>query len=169
MVNRNSDNPIARLSPGLLLLIGLVLTASIMLAIKFMVRDEEPPAPAPAAGADKLFNQGGEQLTPPGYNPAARSETTSGDSLDIFSKTNKGYDEEDSSAAVSAAAPDKAAAAAPAKAAAAQKPRAAGTVIPKLAPKEFGTASQPKSVRQGAGMPDIQSLLKDAQKKTGGR
>lgn len=159
-----------------LLLFGTVsLTALAAIGIKLFVRgDSEEAQPRQAAPA--IF-----QEKPPSA-PAMRTVSEvpgGGDSLDMFSKTNKGYygeDEEEKQAPAASTAPAKAAAPAPARAKPAAKPETARQVIPRIqGVKSFGApASRAGSIaptRPGGSIPDmnsiIQSATKDAAQKAG--
>ena len=172
MINSNSDSIFSKLSPGLLLFMGLVFTAAIVLGLKYIVKDDEPATSAPAADrGDKLFKDGGGKPGAPAYTSGYSSQTTSEDSLDIFTRANTGYFQEDSSppAGGKGTAPvsDKPAAANTTQAPAAKKVRAAGAaVIPRLTPKTFGAASSPAAPK-GAATPDISEIIKQAQKSAG--
>ncbi len=170
MINRNSGSILPKLSPGLLLFIGLVFTAAIVLGLRYIAKDDEPATAAPAADrGDKLFKDGGEKPGAPAYTPGYRSETTSGDSLDIFTRANTGYFQEDASSPEGGrdTAQNKPAAALTVQAPAAKKVRAAGAaVIPRLTPKTFGAASSPAAPK-GAAAPDISEMIKQAQKRAG--
>jgi len=156
-------------SPGILVFLGVVLTAAIILGIKFLIGgDAGSPAPQPSGQADifKEEKNGGA----PGLNPAARSETASGDSLDIFAKTNAGYAADESSP-TAAAEPARPAAqkrtAAPDKKQAAKNIKKArpGTVIPRLqGGRAFGAAAPADG---GAGTPDIAEMMRQAKQKQG--
>ena len=171
MVNSNSNGAFPKLSPGLMLFAGLVLTVLLILGIKYFISDDEPVTAAPAAvKEDKLFND--EAQKGPGYNPAYRPENTGGDSLEIFTKTNTGYSKEVSSAAARGGAEadqeKTVKAAKPARKAAAKRGAAPATVIPRMqAPKSFGSSSGSQTPTSGAVMPDISALMKQAQQKTG--
>jgi len=161
-----------------LLLFGTVsLTALAAIGIKLFVRgDAEEAQPQQAAPA--IF----QEKPPSAPAPAMRTVSEvpgGGDSLDMFSKTNKGYygeDEGEKQAPAASTAPAKAAAPAQAKAKAAPKKEAAQQVIPRLqGVKSFGApASRAGSIaptRPGGSIPDmnsiIQSATKEAAKKSG--
>ena len=168
MVNSNSNSGFPKLSPGLMIFAGLVLTAILILGIKYFISDDEQ-APA-AIKEDKLFKDETEKA--PGFNPAYRPETTSGDSLEIFTKTNTGYSKEESSATArgdAEADQEKTVKAAkPGRKTAAKRGAAPATVIPKMqTPKAFGSSSGSQTPASGAVMPDISALMKQAQQKTG--
>lgn len=149
-----------------------MLTLALVLGIKFFVSDDTAEVSQPAAERQQLFKGSEAGETPPGLNPAARSETGSGGGLDMFSKTNAGYygPEESTAAATgqNAAVPEvvKSTSAA-ARRAAAVKPK--GTVIPRLKPSSLGTISPGNVSPTGAGqsMPDISGMLKQAQEQAG--
>lgn len=168
MADRNSNNAIPKLSPALMLVTGIVLTAILVLGIKYYISDDEQAPAAPAAvKEDKIFKDETEKA--PGYNPAYRPEAASGDSLGIFTKTNTGYAKEESSAPARGGATGrdiKTKGVKPGHKAA--KKAGAATVIPRMqAPKAFGSSSPSQTAPNGAGMPDISALMKQAQQKTG--
>ena len=157
-------------SPAVLLLLGAVLTAAIILGIKFLVGEDSAGSQPQSSGQGEIFKINKGTGGAAGYSPAARSESTSGDSLDIFKKTNTGYSAEDSSSTAetrqAVPEPEKK----PAEAAAKTKqrvkePRKASqrTAIPRMQkPKAFGTAApdKPKTPEGGAAAPDLSDILK---------
>jgi len=160
-------------SPALLLILGVILTAAIILGIKFMTGDDTGSSLPPSSGQDAIFKHeaGGGAA---GLLPAARSESTSGGSLDIFQKANEGYAEDESSAAAitqpaGQGTVKETPAAAPVKKQASKKLKQR-TVIPRIqGVKAFGTAAPAKQgmPKGGAGMPDMSEILKQAQQSQG--
>lgn len=156
-------------TPALLLAIGAVLTAAIIFGIKFLVGGDAGESLPPNPAQEAIFKDESPAAAA-GFLPAARSEATSGGSLDIFTKANEGYSEEDSSPTVEAA---KAAPAVPAAAPAAAKKKTArdakktkqGTVIPRIKGfKPFGASAPAKQgTPGGAAMPDMSEMMKQAQ------
>ncbi len=158
-------------SPAVLLLLGAVLTAAIILGIKFLVGEDSAGSPPQSSGQGEIFKINKATGGAAGYNPAARSESTSGDSLDIFKKTNTGYaaDESSSTAETPLAVPEPVKKPA-AEAAAKTKQRAKEpqknrqrTAIPRMQkPKAFGTAAPDKreTPKGGAAAPDLSDILK---------
>lgn len=160
-------------SPALLLILGAILTAAIILGIKFLTGEDSNSSLPPAPGQEAIFKQAeGGGAAPAGLMPAARSESTSGGSLDIFQKANEGYSEEDSSstAATQPAGQEtvkKTPAATPAKKQASKKLKQR-PAIPRLqGVKAFGTAAPAKQgmPKGGPGIPDMAEILKQAQEK----
>lgn len=162
----------ARKGQGRVMMVaGLALaTAALVIGMKYFMSDDSAAVPQQPAAQQQLFKDQAPGEPPPGLAPAARSESSSGGALDMFSKTNAGYYGEDTSTPVAGAPADstpevrRSTHTAVKKSAAKQQPK--GTVIPRMqAPKAFGTAS-PTSVAPhsaGQGMPDISNMLKQAQ------
>ncbi len=158
--------------PLLLLILGLLLTAAIVFGIKYLVGEDAGVSSAGPAGQKTIFDEKGPG-TVPGYNPAARSEITSGNSLELFKEANAGYaGEGSSSAAAAVTAPPEAAKTAAAPAAAkspavkSAKRTARKTVIPRMHEvKAFGTAApaRQQTPAGNATMPDISEIMKQAQ------
>lgn len=166
-----------------LLLLALIgLTVLVVAGIKLFVRgDSEDSQPQQAAPA--IFNQ---EAAPRQAAPVMRTVSEvpgGGDSIEMFSKTNKGYYGEDEEGKPAAAA-STAAAKAPAPAAAravTKAPAAKKTdqqVIPRIQPVQAFGASAPKAgsiapTMPGGSMPDMSSLIqnvtKEAAKKSGAR
>ena len=171
MVNSNSNSAFLKLTPGLMIFAGLVLTVMLILGIKYFISDEEPSPVAPAAvKEDKLFKD--EAGKGPGFNPAYRSETSTGDSLEIFAKTNTGYAKEESSSPArgeaGTAGDTEAKSLKTARNAPVKRTGATATVIPRMqAPKAFGSSSGSQTPPSGIVIPDISALMKQSQKKTG--
>jgi hypothetical protein len=154
-------------SPAVLLLLGAVLTIAIILGIKFLVVDESNISQPPSSGQADIFKGEESGVKDPNYNPAARSEITSGDSLDMFTKANEGYAaDESSSTAVEEGANKTTAVTGKKQAPRELKKVQQGTAIPRLqGVKTFGTsAPAPKG---GSGMPDMAEMMKQAQQKQG--
>ncbi len=156
------------MSPAALLVIGGILTAAMILGIRYLVR-EDSGVPAAKTQQDSLFKAEDGGKPDAGHEPEYRSGITSGNSLEIFEKTNYNYSAEESSGTPGAARP--AAEVKPQKPAAsrtaAQKdkgPAKPGAAIPRMRePKDFGTAAPDKQSSPGQVMPDIKSLLKQVQ------
>lgn len=165
MSSYNQRKKPAALTPTALIILGAILTIGIIAGIKFMVGgDANESLPRPA-GQEVIFKD--ERPSPSGL-PGSRSEAPGGNSLEMFTKANEGYSEEDSTpaAATQPAAPGtaiKAAVAATEKMRASkgrEKPRQS-TAIPRLqGVKPFGTAAPDKS--KGGTMPDRSELMKQA-------
>lgn len=161
-------------SPAILLILGAILTAAIILGIKFLTGEDSNSSLPPSSGQEAIFKQAEGGGTAAGLLPAARSESTSGGSLDMFQKANEGYSEEGSSAAAvtqpaAQTAVKKAPAAVPVKKQASKKLKQR-SVIPRMqGVKAFGTAAPNKQgmPKGGAGMPDMSEILKQAQEKQG--
>ena len=159
-------------SPAILLLLGALLTAAILLGIKFLITEDSNGSLPQAAGQGDIFKQ--EQGAGAGLLPAARSENTSGGSLDMFQKANEGYAEDGSSTAAvtqpaGQGAVKKTPAAVPVKKQASKKLQQR-SVIPRIqGVKAFGTAAPNKQgmPKGGAGIPDMSEILKQAQQKQG--
>lgn len=158
-------------SPALMLLLGAILTAAIILGIKFLISGDSNDAQPQTSGQSDIFKDDSGSVRAPGYDPETRSERTSGDSLDMFQKANVGYAADESSATAeaepAAKEPAKATpAAAPLKQAAKEtkKPRQR-TVIPRIQGiKSFGPAASDSQAtpKGGAGMPDMAEIMKQA-------
>ncbi len=120
-------------------LIIVVVAATIVLipGIKYYIGpDNNSASHQPAAEPQQLFKNTSGGGTAPGYNPAARSETSSGGGLAMFAKTNLGYSRGGMSPEAEKPGARKSTAAARKKAG---KKEAEGTVIPRLQPaKSFG-------------------------------
>lgn len=156
---------------GLLLACLAALTLALVLGIKFFMSDDTPEVSGQPAAKQELFNEPAAGGTPPGLNPAARSENGSGGGLDMFSKTNAGYYGEEASTAAAAAqkpaGPEVRKSTASAAGKTAAKPK--GTVIPRMKPSTLGAVS-PNNVSPhgaGQGMPDISGMLKQAREQAG--
>lgn len=136
MNSYNQRKPRTALTPTALLILGAILTVGIIMGIKFLVGGDANESLPPSAGQENIFKD--ERAAPSGL-PGSRSEAPGGDSLEMFTKANEGYSEEDSTP-VAAAKP----AAAPAVKKSASKDlkkTRQGTVIPRLqGVKPFGTA-----------------------------
>ena len=165
MSSYNQRKPPTALTPAALLILGAILTIGIIMGIKFLVGGDANESLPPSAGQETIFKD--ERAAPSGL-PGSRSEATSGDSLEMFTKANEGYSKEDSTPTAEAqpAAPGtakKPAAAAASKNSAPKdlkKPRQT-TVIPRLqGVKPFGTAAPDKN--KGGTMPDMSELMKQA-------
>lgn len=172
MVDDNSDGFFSEVSTGQLIIAGLVITALLILGIKFITMEDETSSVAPAAvNEGKIFQEKAWSPPPPGYNPASRPAAAGGDSLEIFSRTNPVYADQGTSQPASGAAPaavaQQAGAAKRARGAAAKKRPV--TVIPKMqAAKTFGTPIN-QGAPSGAVMPDISNLLNQMQKPPGSK
>jgi len=154
---------------------ALILTAAIIAGIKFFIGSDGQDLGSADKAATGFKFQDKSGLSQ-GYNPIARSETGTGGSLEMFAKTNAGYSREDSSSTESGAAAaegPKVKKPAESKKGVKTKPAAASrkhTVIPKMqAMKAFGTAAGASNANapQGAAMPDISNLIKQARQKQG--
>ncbi|HAH32580.1 MAG TPA: hypothetical protein DCL44_09745 [Elusimicrobia bacterium] len=159
-----------------IMVMGLILTAAAIAGIKFFIGSGgQDSGFSNSAAPDFKFQNKRNQ--PQGYTPLTRSETASGNSLEIFAKTNAGYSKEDSfsieQSTVAAEIPKKIKPAPSKKAAKIKRPAAARkrTAIPKMqAMKPFGTAAgigSNTAAPQGTEMPDIANILKQAQQKAG--
>jgi hypothetical protein len=164
------------LSPKVLLILGVILTIAIIIGIKLLVMEDAGDSAPQPYGQDSVFKEEKAGGVLPGSVPAARSEMTSGDSLEIFEKANVGYssDGASSTAAAKQAQPETAkippAPAPGKKKAAASKKLKQRTTIPRLqGAKPFGTDAPDKTGTQksGAGMPDMSGMLKQAQQNQG--
>ncbi|OGR68152.1 MAG: hypothetical protein A2081_02340 [Elusimicrobia bacterium GWC2_61_19] len=158
------------LSPAALLILGVVLTAAIILGIKFLMGNDSEGAP-PSAAKDAIFRDETDHTNAPGYNPAVLPENPGGDSLSMFKKTNAGYAADESSATdkEEQAGPKTAKKTAAVKKQAAKTPQKSRqrTVIPRMqGAKPFGSATPARQgLPGGAGMPDISDIMKQAQQK----
>lgn len=164
-LNNNQKKTPSTLTPAVMLILGAILTIGIIMGIKFLVGGDANESLPRSSGQEAIFKN--ERAAPSGL-PGSRSEATSGDSLEMFTKANEGYSAEDSTPTAEAplAAPGTAkrtAGAAVNKKGAAKdlkKPRQT-TVIPRLqGAKPFGTAAPDKS--KGGTMPDMSELMKQA-------
>jgi len=175
----NQKKPAAGLSPAVLILLGVVLTAAVMFGIKLlMVGDQNSPT-LKASEQGAIFNQETDAGRPAGQLPAARSESTSGNSLDMFQKANVGYAADESSSTAGTGqtaerpAPKTPPAAAPNKAAV---PKSSSknlqrTVIPRMrGVKAFGTAVPDKqgTPKGKAGLPDMADMMRQARQQADG-
>lgn len=161
MNSYNQRKPRTPLTPTALLILGAILTIGIIIGIKYMVGGDANESLPPAAVQENIFKD--ERSVPSGL-PGSRSEAPGGDSLEMFTKANEGYSEEDSTptAAAKPAAPGTAIKAAVKMRASKgpEKPRQT-TVIPRLqGVKPFGTAVPDKN--KGGTMPDMSELMKQA-------
>lgn len=159
-------------SPAVLLLLGAVLTIAIILGIKFLVVDESNISQPPSSGQADIFKGEESGAKASGYNPAARSEITSGDSLDMFTKANEGYAADESSSTAGEEAVNKTTEAVTGKkqAPGGLKKVQPGTVIPRLqGTKTFGTSAPANQAmpKGGSGTPDMSEMLRQAQQKQG--
>ena len=164
MSSYNQRKSPGALTPTALIILGAILTIGIIAGIKFMVGGDANESLPQPSGQEVIFKD--EKPAPYGL-PGSRSEATSGDSLEMFTKANEGYSEEDSTPTAEA----RPAAPGPAKKAAApaaEKKRAAKdlkktqprTVIPRLqGAKPFGTAESDKSK---GGTVDMSELMRQA-------
>lgn len=145
MNSYNQRKPRTALTPTALLILGAVLTVGIIMGIKFLVGGDANESLPPSAARENIFKD--ERAVAPGL-PGSRSEAPGGDSLELFTKANEGYSEEDSTP-TAAAKPAARGAAIKAAVAATSKMRAKDqgkprqtTVIPRLqGVKPFGTAA----------------------------
>lgn len=165
MNSYNQRKPRTALTPTALLILAAILTIGIIMGIKFMVGGDANESLPQSAVRENIFKD--ERSAPSGL-PGSRSEAPGGNSLEMFTKANEGYSEEDSTpvAAAKPAAPGtaiKAAVAATNKMKATKnpgKPRQT-TVIPRLqGVKPFGTAVPDKN--KGGTIPDMSGLMKQA-------
>lgn len=142
MNSYNQRKPRTALTPTALLILGAVLTVGIIMGIKFLVGGDANESLPPSAARENIFKD--ERAVAPGL-PGSRSEAPGGNSLEMFTKANEGYSEEDSTpvAVSKPAAPGSAikAAVKMRESKAPEKPRQT-TVIPRLqGVKPFGTAA----------------------------
>ncbi|MEW5907235.1 MAG: hypothetical protein AB1734_10735 [Elusimicrobiota bacterium] len=154
------------------------LTLLALAGIKFMMSGgEESSAPA-AAQREDIFSSSGEDAPPPELNPLARSENPGGGSLDMFSETNAGYyGEDEEKAEVPDASPAPAAKVAgptaPAAGKTAAKPKAGtnSTVVPRMKMVPFKSITPtnvaPSNAAGRQGMPDLSTIMKQAQEQSG--
>ncbi|MDO8806418.1 MAG: hypothetical protein Q7R35_18560 [Elusimicrobiota bacterium] len=159
-------------SPAILLLLCALLTAAIILGIKFLIKEDSDSLPQSSGQGDIFKSEKGAAAA--GRSLGPRSGNPGGDSLDMFKKANPVYEADGSSAT---------AAAEPAMLETVQKtpPAVTGkrrgskklqqrTAIPRMQGiKAFGTAAPAKQglPKGGAGMPDIAEMMKQAQQKQG--
>ena len=169
MLNTNGRKGQAR---GLLLAGVAALTVILLLAMRYFMSDNaaQPEEPVPSAG--QLFS--GQSEAKPESLRTSQTSVPSGGALDMFSKANAGlYGEEESTAAAvvpaaGAKAPEVRKSTAPAARKPAAKPKPQATVIPRLKPVSFGGVKPNAVSPGGAGqMPDISSMIKQAQEEAG--
>ena len=165
MSSYNQRKPPPALTPTALIILGAILTIGIIAGIKFMVGGDASESLPQSAVQEVIFKD--ERPAPSGL-PGSRSEATSGDSLEMFTKANEGYSEEDSTPTAEArpAAPGtakKTAVPAADKKSSTKdlKKTQPRTVIPRLqGVKPFGTAVPDKS--KGGTVPDMSELMRQA-------
>lgn len=179
MNSYNQKRSAAGLSPAVLLVLGVILTAAVMFGIKLLMAGDPNGSTLKASEQGAIFSQEAGAGRPAGQTPAARSESTSGNSLDMFQKANVGYAADESSATTgtgpagemtaqktpAAAAPDKVTASK-----SAQKTRQR-TIIPRMrGVKAFGTAAPGKqgAPKGGAELPDMADMMRQAQQQANG-
>lgn len=154
------------------------LTLLALAGIKFMMSGEEEAAAPAAAQREDIFSSSGEDAPPPELNPLARSENPGGGSLDMFSETNAGYygeDEEEAEAPEVSPAPAAKAAGstAPAAGKTAAKPKAGAnsTAVPRMKMVPFKSITPtnvaPSNAAGRQGMPDLSTIMKQAQEQAG--
>lgn len=154
------------------------LTLAVLAGIKFIMSDSSADMRPAAAEPQDIFSASEDDAPPPPeLTPLSRSENPGGGSLDMFSKTNAGYyREEESTATVTAQdAPEpKIAGTAPAavKKAAAAKPKAKTTAVPRMKMVPFKSITPtnvaPSNTGGQQGMPDLSTIMKQAQEQAGG-
>lgn len=161
MNSYNQRKPRTSLTPTALIILGAMLTIGIIMGIKYMVGGDANESLPPTAVQENIFKD--ERPAPSGL-PGSRSEAPGGDSLEMFTKANEGYSEENSTptaAAKPAAQGTAIKAAVKMRASKGRgKPRQT-TVIPRLqGVKPFGTAVPDKN--KGGTAPDMSELMKQA-------
>ena len=151
------------------------LTLALLAGIKFIMKDSDTgPAPV-AAEPQPIFGASADEAPPPELNPLSRPVNASGGGLDMFSKTNAGYyGEDEEEEAVPAAPAPKAKTPGPAGPAvkkAAAKPKAKTTTIPRMNVTPFKsitpTTISPSGAGGQQGMPDLSTIMKQAQEQAG--
>ncbi len=152
----------------------IAVTLLALAGIKFMMSDSSSGTSAGTLENREIFTPSDTAAPPPELNPLSRPASSSGGALDMFSKTNAGYYGEEEEAEPSAAQPvpkaEKPAAKVPKKTSSA-KPKAKTTVIPRMTTTPFKSITPTNVSPAGAGgqqgMPDLSTIMKQAQEQSG--
>ncbi|MBI5743863.1 MAG: hypothetical protein HY952_04885 [Elusimicrobia bacterium] len=160
-------------SRGVVLGAMAVLTAALVLGIKFFMSDDTTSTQAPPPGQGQIFNTQAAEKPPEGLRAPVGPVSGSGSGLEMFSKTNAGYYGEEASTAAAAgqgAGPEvkKSTAAVTKRGAAEAKPKVKATVIPRMKMGSLGGVTPSNVAPGGQGqMPDMSGIMKQVQQRTG--